>query len=599
VALTVRLAVDQSVLSLVGDLTGLVAVAVVLVAVVMAAGRRSGLSVPGSAGDLRRSLGLRARPWESVGVQAHEAAEFEAAFGPAPEGVDLLREWTTVLRATNHVALEWRRVPGNDSPSFAALWRNTGFEPASAADWIRDLWSPADAWSWSCRGTVSCRDATDWRAAGGEHLSPIVLASWSLPEFTGRMAVAYAWCAKGVTPIEARLWQMSVGDHSVSAQWITEGFRPESARKWSEIGFSVVDAVAMRERGLHPEDVSGWEPWLDDPVRIHEWRSAGAPVLRVAEDYIDHGFDPESASSWLAVRMGGAEARGWESRGFDAESASAWRSHMDPMSARTWRPTGLAPGTAARWSGLGFSVGDTMRWVGAGFTDPNVALMLTRDSCDPSEARAWVEAGVDAESVPRLRREWTVEDYRAWVAAGFRELAGAREWRSARFEPAEAGEWNRHGATPALAVELRASGLAPSDIRAISSICEAEGVQTAEAVWRHSIIRAGFSRRGGVPLHDPENGRGRREDLVRFVHATIASRCPEALVFHDAPFLTRAMSEALPEARPVRGATKHWIWSMEAQLDGITITDADERHLLLTVRVRGGRRRIFSEEVRV
>lgn len=578
--------------------SAIVVTAVLLAAVSVLVARRRGRRAPGSTRGHTRSLGSIIRPWAAAGVSVHDVAEFEAAFGPAPKGVDLLQQWMTVLRSTSSEALEWRRLPGNDSPSGAALWRNTGFDAASASDWVRERWSPADAWLWSSRGRVSCRDATEWIAAGGGSLPPMVLARWSLPEFAGNMASAYAWQVQGATPIEARIWQVTFGDHAVAAPWRAAKFDPHTAKRWSEVGLGVSDAAGMAERGLRPDDVAGWGPWLDDPDSIRQWQRAGAAVLGVAQDFIDHGFKPDSARPWLALGMSGSASRQWIDLGFEADDASVWKPHMAPALARSWRLTNLAPEKAVRWSSEGFSPSEARRWIGAGFTDPSVAHALRRGGCELADARAWVAAGVEAASILLVRKDWTVDAYRAWADIGFADLAVAAQWRAAGFEPAAAREWQGHGVTPAFAVVLLSAGLTVSDSDAVATICAEEGVDAAEAVWRHSIVQSGFNRRGGVPVHDPEHGRGRRDELVRFVRAAIASRCADALVLHDAPFLTRAMSDALPEARPVRGATKHWIWCMESELEGLLeVADADERHLRLICRGAAARRATFGETV--
>ena len=160
----------------------------------------------------------------------------------------------------------------------------------------------------------------------------------------------------------------------------------------------------------------------------------------------------------------------WESLQFTPEEREAWRASFPPAGPEQFE---IAPRTARRWADAGFSPERARSTFEAAGVDHHQARRWKWT--DPPDAIVWLSHGFGPEEGGEWALGFSLDEARAWRAAGFSaadaerwsHLVGeghaedARSWRAAGFDLEKAAEAIRHGVPLEVARVSRSAPEAP------------------------------------------------------------------------------------------------------------------------------------------
>jgi len=536
-----------------------------------------------------------AKPWFGSGLKPTEAANWaRAGFS---DQVSIAKEFIK-RRFDVFAAAEWRRI--GCTPAEAEIWRDAGFSPADSHEW--------HGW------TRDISEIGPWRKAGFDS------------------AQARKWKEAGFEAIDADSWR-DIGTLDLAIEWRDHGFTAESARDWSATKLLPRDAARFRESQVSIENAvrwrdsfGGYEPaksWIqqdfsvseasdwvlhgfEDKVSIAlEFRRFGLSPS-AAEEWVRHDFDATSAqefvvhriapsvaavwqawpygvasiAEWSAIGLSPERAQVWRAAGFSSHDTLAWHKVGEPEAVQGWRTLGFTPETASQWALHGFE-GDEAKVLCRHDVSPSAALREAVRRTSVKQADDWLGVGVAVERIILESQRWSVDAYRQWTRDGEREADAVFEWYVAGVDQNGIEEWLDVGAPPSDAKLLEERGLAPTDYPRVSEISGIEAVGTLEAIWRFAIERRGYERQDSAPIFYQQSGAGTAEEVAGFLQFVSQNRAQQAWVWHDAPRLGKAMLEALPEARLIRGTTKRVIWyELHDELGEFEVQEVESYFLL-------------------
>jgi tetratricopeptide (TPR) repeat protein len=158
----------------------------------------------------------------------------------------------------------WQEA-GFTDPFQLRAWKETGLEPAAAAEWRKAEFSSKQAAAWS-RAKLGPEESAHWLGAGFSEpnearlwirggLTPEEAKEWR-EQFPRGAEEAVQWRRTGfVSAGQARLWLQVFSFPWAAAQWRDLGFEPFEALSWSEIGFrDPFLAASWKKRGFSPSE---------------------------------------------------------------------------------------------------------------------------------------------------------------------------------------------------------------------------------------------------------------------------------------------------------------------------------------------------------
>jgi len=565
--------------------------------------RKAGLSLSAAAVWRKGFASFRqAEPWFDSGWKPQRALKWvEAGFADKPDEALLYREagidssaagvWLTGFQTfalaekwvgsglTPHEAVNWGRAGFADKFDLAQEFRQRNFDAMAAADWYRALGSAEAAEMWRDAGFTST-NAEKWSSGGfsppkakefvDNHLSVAVAQEWR------------AWSDDVASIVE---WRTAGFQQHAASIWRDAGFAPQHAREWIRANIHPHDAVSFRRLGVSAEHAVQWmavfgsvdiaEAWIQDKFAADiagSWFQQGFDSHSAAE-FASIGLSADVAVEWRSWPHGTEKIPEWRGAGFQAQAAALWlEAGFSSAEAAIWREFG-GPSQAQSWREVGFDAEEASRWASCGFA-PDDASVIRPFAVSPSpdlyeavqavtpldRVILWLKAGVTADRILVEEARWPVRSFLDWTNGGELEADVAFAWYQVGVERASIQGWLSVGATPQHAKVLEESGYMPGDYSRVGEIMREELVEVGEAVWRYDIEQAGYSRDKSTPIFYRVSGAGTVDEVRDFLAFVSESGTDVAWVWHDAPRLSRAMLDALPNARPVRGGVKKVIW---------------------------------------
>jgi len=565
--------------------------------------RRAGISVSEAAVWRKGFAKFRqAEPWFDSGWKPQQALTWvKAGFADKTDEALLYREagidssaagvWLTGFNSftlaekwlgsglTPHEAVNWARAGFADKFDLAQEFRQRNFDAMAAADWYRALRSAEAAELWRDAGFTST-NAEKWSSGG---FSPS-----KAKEFVDNhlsVAVAQEWRAWSDDVVSIVDWRNAGFQQLAASGWRDAGFAPQHAREWNRANIQPSDGVGFHRLGVSVEHAVQWlavfgsvdvaEAWIQSEFAADvagSWFQQGFD-LRSAHEFASIGLSADVAVEWQSWPHGIEKIPEWRGAGFPAQAAALWlEAGFSPADAAPWREIG-GPSQAQSWREVGFGAGEASRWASCGFA-PDDARVIRPFAASPSpelyeavqavtpldRVILWLKAGVSAHRIPVEAARWDDRSFRDWTNGGELEADVAFAWYQVGVERASVQGWLSVGATPQHAKVLEESGYTPGDYSRIGEIVREELVEVGEAVWRYDIEQAGYSRDKSTPIFYRDSGAGTVDEVREFLAFVSESGTDVAWVWHDAPRLSRAMLNALPNARPVRGGVKKVIW---------------------------------------
>jgi hypothetical protein len=515
-----------------------------------------------------------AKPWFGRGLKPTEAANWaRAGFS---DQVSIAKEFIE-RRIDVFAAAEWRRI--GCTPAEAEIWRDAGLGPADSQEWqgwIHDIaeigpwrksgfdgvqarkWKEAgfqvnEAASW--RDIATLDRVIEWRAHGFTAESA---RDWSVTKLLPRDAAGFR--DSQVSVENAVRWRDSFGGYEPAKDWIQQLFSVSEASDWALHGFEekIFIASEFRRFGLSPSAAKEWARHDFDAKSAHEFvvHQIAPPVAAVWRAWPD---GVASIAEWSAIGLTPARAQAWRAAGFSSHDTLAWHKVGDPEAVQVWRTLGFTAETASQWASYGFS-GDEAKALCRHDPQPSAVLREAVRRTSVEQAAEWLGVGVAGERIILESERWSVDAYRQWTRDGERDADAVIEWYLAGVDPISIEGWLEVGAPPTDAKLLEERGLAFTDYPRVSEISGIEAVGTLEAIWRYAIERRGYERQDSAPIFYQQSGAGSAEEVAGFLQFVLENHAEQAWVWHDAPRLGKAMLEALPEARLIRGETKRVIW---------------------------------------
>ena len=478
-----------------------------------------------------------------------------------------------------HEAANWGRAGFADKLEVAREFRQRNFDVVSAADWYRALRSAEAAEMWRDAGFTSTI-AEKWSSGG---FSPLKAKEFLDSHLS--VAVAQEWRDWSDDVASIVQWRTAGFQRPAAARWRTAGFAPHQAREWARLNIDPHDAVGFHRLGVSAEQAVQWVAVFGG-VDVAEGWILGEFEAEVAGSWFKRGFDSRSAREfsscglsvddaveWQSWPYGAEKIPQWLGAGFQAPAAGLWlEAGLSPAEAAPWREIG-GPSQALSWREAGFNAEEASRWAPLGFAPDEakaVGPYAESPSTDLYEAVravtpidrvvAWLKVGVKADRISVEAARWDDRSFQEWTNGGELEADVAYAWYQARVDRASIQGWLSVGATPQHAKALEDSGYTTDEYPRIAEIFREELVEIDEAVWRYSIEQAGYGRDKSAPIFYRESGAGTVGEVREFLAFVSKSGIDVAWVWHDAPRLSRAMLDALPDARPVRGGVKKVIW---------------------------------------
>lgn len=536
--------------------------------------------------------------FREAGIDASTAGVWLSGF----QSFALAEKWVG-SGLTPHEAANWGRAGFADKFDVAKEFRQRNFDVVSAADWYRALRSPETAELWRDAGFTST-NATKWNSVDftpskakeflDNHLSVAVAQEWR--DWSDNVASIVQWRTAGF-------------QHPAAARWRDAGFAPHQAREWARLSIGPHDAVGFYRLGVSAEQAVKWlgvfggvdaaEAWILDKFAANVaggWYQRGFDS-RSAREFSSCGLSVDDAVEWRSWPFGVEKIPQWLGAGFQAPAAALWlEAGFSPTEAAPWREIG-GPSQAQSWRDAGFGAEEASRWASCGFA-PNEANAMRPFAESPStdlyeavravtpldRVIAWLKAGVKADRISVEAARWDDRSFLEWTNSGELEADVAYAWYQVGVDRSSIQGWLSVEATPQHAKALEDLGYMTADYSRIVEIFREEIVEIDEAVWRYAIEQAGYSRDKSTPIFYCESGAGTVDEVREFLAFVSESGTDVAKVWHDAPRLSRAMLDALPDARPVRGGVKKVIWG--EQVDPHNYFEFREVESYFTVRPR-------------
>jgi hypothetical protein len=542
-----------------------------------------------------------AKPWFGRGLKPTEAANWaRAGFS---DQVSIAKEFIE-RRIDVFAAAEWRRI--GCTPAEAEIWRDAGLGPADSQEWqgwIHDIaeigpwrksgfdgvqarkWKEAgfqvnEAASWRDIGTLD--RVIEWRDHGFTAESA---RDWSATKLLPRDAAGFR--DSQVSVENAVRWRDSFGGYGPAKDWIQQRFSVSEASDWALHGFDAKISIAseFRRFGFSPSAAEEWARHDFDAKSAHEY-AIHQIAPSVAAVWRAWPYGVASIAEWSATGLTPLRAQAWRAAGFSSQDTLAWQKVGDPEAVQDWRTLGFTPETASQWASHGFS-GDEAKALCRHDLQPSAVLREAVRRTSVEQTVKWLGIGVAVERIILESERWSVDAYRQWTRDGEREADAVFEWYVAGVDQNSIEEWLDVGAPPTVAKLLEERGLAFTDYPRVSEISGIEAVGTLEAIWRYAIERRGYERQDSAPIFYQQSGAGTAEEVAGFLQFVSENRAEQAWVWHDAPRLGKAMLEALPEARLIRGKTKRVIWyELHDELGEFEVREVDSYFLL---KLRTGR----------
>jgi len=574
-------------------------------------------------GRLRSEQNKTTKYWSPFGVKdTKQFREYVSMWGHAPEGSQLFAEWHKALSTSINETHKWRKITSDLSlaliwrqvdfstdearewfsaglePSIAKRWKEVGFSASQAPEWSRSGLSPSESWTWSNRGLIKCSDVVAWRNAGGDKLPPMVLFPWISAGFVNRTAVAYQWHDLAVSPSVAIEWHTQVGSPSRSMPWLNTKLSPHEAAQWASEALDPEDAIKLAQSGCDTTNWKDWFDWKDEPAVLKEWKTVKARSVSDAQAWMEIGATSRVAQQWIQNGFTSETARPWLDLNFNPETAKLWASHVTPEVAAIWIHTGIDPEDVWEWAKYQVSPERAKVWRDHGFNKAASIAQLDSVDCSPQETQSWIDNGIPVQTIFEERSRWPISEFVLWTSLGFESHDVAASWFQSGIDPARSLQFYGVGVNCQQAKIYLDAKIKHDEIQSVQSIQMTEDLDLPEAIWRYSIERAGYLRDQNVPIYQPPNGSGKIANLVQFLQCVEHSHCEKAIIVHNSPYLSREMLQALPNARPVQGAIKKFLWIDKPEpLDKLRTADLNESSFLIEpIHIRQ-RASIFDEVV--
>ena len=195
----------------------------------------------------------------------------------------------------------------------------------------------------------------------------VVVARFGFAYLDGAKSVRLPVRARPAPSIDLRDPPPATRDPSVSRDWVLRGFGTTEADDWIEHGFDPDHAFLF-----HTLDVDA--ATADRLRRVGLEDSALVTLVEEASfTWRAAGWDIDEALPWFTTRFEPTSAQAWRDAGFDAGQASAWRrEHFDVRQAAQWRRLGDTPARAReaehRFRVAGVTVAEGLRALDLGFS---------------------------------------------------------------------------------------------------------------------------------------------------------------------------------------------------------------------------------------